>query len=188
MAASKKIILAVTGASGALYAKLLLHKLDSVKDSFEKLDVIFSENAKAVWKYELGEEPAIPDSMGMFENNDLFAAPASGSAAYTHMLVCPCSMASLAAMAQGLSNNLILRAADVMLKERRTLIVVPREMPYSLIHIRNMETLTLAGGLIIPASPAFYHRPENLEDAMMSVIDKILLHLDIDAGQFRWGI
>jgi 4-hydroxy-3-polyprenylbenzoate decarboxylase len=148
---------------------------------------VFSENGARVWKYELDEDPRVPPSFKRFENSDLFAAPASGSAGYTHMIICPCSMATLARIANGISTDLIARAADVMLKERRRLILVIREMPYSLVHIRNMETITLAGGIICPASPAFYTLPKDIGEAVNSVTEKIISVAGFDAPMYRWG-
>lgn len=187
MSVERKLILAVTGASGAVYAQRLLRLLSASHLPFRERAVIFSENGLAVWRHELGTEPELPAVFRRFEPQDLIAGPASGSAGYTDMVICPCSMATLGRIAGGIADNLILRAADVMLKERRTLIVVPREMPYSLIHLKNMETITLAGGIVCPASPAFYARPQQAEEITATVSEKIagLLGLEIDG--FRWG-
>lgn len=182
-----RLIVAVTGASGSVYGRMLIRRLETTPGPFKEVAVIFSENGRNVWKYELGEEPALPAGFKEFSVNDHFAAPASGSAGYTHMVICPCSMATLAGIASGFSHNLILRAADVMLKERRKLILVPREMPYSLVHLRNMETLTLAGGIICPASPSFYSLPGSTEEVLSSVTEKICSLIGIDTGSFHWG-
>lgn len=183
----KRIIVAITGASGAIYGKALLEKLHDLRSQFRDLAVIISDNGHKVWQYEIGAGPAIPGSFRQYEPNEQDAPPASGSAGFTHMIICPCSMATLARVAHGISTDLITRAADVMLKERRKLILVPREMPFSLIHIRNMETLTLAGGIICPASPAFYSHPQNLDDAVASVTEKIISLCGLEADNFRWG-
>ena len=187
METPKKLIIAITGASGSVYGKTLLQTLSGHTGIFEEVAVIFSENGRKVWAYELGEEASIPGSFREFSNEDSFAAPASGSAGYTHMVICPCSMATLGSIAGGISTNLILRAADVMLKERRTLVLVPREMPYSLIHIRNMETVTLAGGIICPASPSFYALPATQEEILQSVTEKICNLIQLNTNGYRWS-
>lgn len=183
----KKIIIGITGASGAMYGRALLQRLHLLKEQISEVAVIFSDNGREVWQYELTQDAIVPDGFVPYSNQDLFAPPASGSAAFTHMVICPCSMATLAAIANGISNNLMTRAADVMLKERRSLLLVPREMPYSLIHLRNMETITLAGGIICPASPAFYTRPNTLEDAVNTVIEKITGQLGLEDDRYCWG-
>lgn len=183
----QKLIIAVTGASGSIYGKLLMQKLSEGPAFFDEVCVIFSENGRKVWQYELREETRIPSGFSEFSNDDSFAAPASGSAGYTHMVVCPCSMATLGSIAGGISTNLILRAADVMLKERRSLILVPREMPLSLVHIRNMETVTLAGAMVCPAAPSFYAIPATQEELLNSVIEKVLSLMGLPTGGYRWG-
>src|SRR5438874_1668199 len=137
-----KIIVAVTGASGAVYAKVLFQKLVKLKDQIEDAGIIFSANARQVWKHELGDETYGQLPFLIFDTNDFTAPFASGSAAYKTMIVCPCSMGTLARIAGGLSGDLITRAADVILKERRRLILVTRDTPLSLIHIRNMASVT----------------------------------------------
>jgi flavin prenyltransferase len=183
----KRIVVGVTGASGAVYGQALLNRLDTLEDQVGEVAVIFSENGKNVWKYELNADPKIPAWMKVFDPSEIDAAPASGSAGYSHMIICPCSMATLARIAHGISTDLMTRAADVMLKERRTLILAPREMPYSLIHLRNMETLTLAGGIICPASPSFYSLPANLDAAIVTVIEKLLSLCGLDTHGYRWA-
>jgi flavin prenyltransferase len=183
----KRIIVGITGASGVIYGKALIKKLEDLKVQTDKVAVIFSENGRKVWSYEVGDEIEIPAGFRQFEPLEIDAPPASGSAGYTHMIICPCSMATLARIANGISTDLITRAADVMLKERRKLILVSREMPLSLIHIRNMETITLAGGIICPASPAFYSHPENLEEAINTVIEKVLSLCGLEIESFKWG-
>jgi flavin prenyltransferase len=183
----KRLIIGITGASGTIYGQALMNKIAQLKGQWEEVAVIFSENGRKVWKYEIGNDPVVPDRFSMFDPMRIDAPPASGSAGYTHMIICPCSMATLARIAHGISTDLITRAADVMLKERRSLILVPREMPLSLIHIRNMETLTLAGGIICPASPSFYSLPGDLDAAVNTVIEKILSLCGFDIEMFRWG-
>jgi 4-hydroxy-3-polyprenylbenzoate decarboxylase len=181
----KKLIVAVTGASGSVYAKLLLEKLELLKDQFEECAVIFSKTGTEVWQYEL-DGYGLPAGFTQYSWDDLFAPPASGSAGFTSMIIIPCSMGTLGRIASGVSNDLITRAADVMLKERRQLIVVPRETPYNLIHIRNMETLTLAGSVIIPASPSFYSKPATIEEVCMTVVEKVLQMAKFDGEWYRW--
>ena len=183
----QKVIIGVTGASGAVYGKLLIEKMVSLKDQVEECGIIFSENAKAVWNYELG----IPDPgtmpFKMYEPDDLFAPMASGSARYDTMIVCPCTMGTMGRIASGVSNDLLIRSADVMLKERRKLILVTREMPLSLIHINNMKLITEAGGIICPASPSFYSKPRNVEELVMTVVDRVLILAGFEIKAYRWG-
>lgn len=183
----KKIIIAVTGASGSVYAKLLLAEIEKYLEQVESCAVIFSENAKKVWEYELGNASYSDVPFTVYNNNDMFAAPASGSAGFDTMIVCPCSMGTLGRIASGVSTDLIGRAADVMLKERRNLILVTREMPLNLIHIRNMQTLTEAGAMICPASPSFYSKPETIEEMLKTVTDKVLTTAGFLTDSYRWG-
>ena len=140
-----KIVVAITGASGSIYPKILLTKLLSLKDQWSSLGVIITDNAKIVWQTELGDEEYKSYDAKYFSKNDFMAPFASGSGAYDIMIIAPCSMGTLGRIASGVSGDLISRAADVILKERRKLICVIRETPYNLIHIRNMETVTVAG-------------------------------------------
>ena len=182
-----KIVVAVTGASGAIYAKLLLEKLLMLKDQWDELGVVMSNNAKEIWKTELGNEDFNNYSVPFFEKNDFSAPFASGSARYNTMIVCPCSMGTLSRIATGISNDLVTRAADVILKERRKLILMLRETPYSLIHIRNMEAVTIAGGIICPATPSFYSNPQTIEEAAMTVVDRVIDLAGLNGESFRWG-
>lgn len=184
---NNKIAVAITGASGAIYPKLLLDKLLNIKQQWEELSVVMSSNAKEIWQTELGNTAYENLPVRFFGKNDFYAPFASGSAQYNIMLVCPCSMGTLARIATGISDDLVTRAADVMLKERRKLVLMPREAPYNLIHIKNMETITLAGGIICPASPSFYSRPKTLEEAAATVVDRILDIAGLDIASFRWG-
>jgi 4-hydroxy-3-polyprenylbenzoate decarboxylase len=183
---NRKIILAITGASGAIYAQQLLRKLSGLKNHPEEIAVIFSDTAKEIWKYETGSKYAPEPPAKEFDNNSFYAPFASGSAQYDTMIICPASMGTTGRIANGTSDDLIARAADVILKERRRLIIVPRETPYSYIHIKNMETLTLAGAIICPASPSFYRRPETINDLVMSVVDRIIDLAGFDNNGFRW--
>jgi len=182
----RKIILAITGASGSIYAKTLLDKLQSLKTPLEEIAVVFSDNAKEIWEYELGEKynPAAPAKE--YDNNSFYVPFASGSSDYDTMIICPASMGMIGRIANGTSEDLIARAADVILKEKRKLILVPRETPYNLIHIRNMETLTLAGAIICPATPSFYNRPRTIDDLVLTVIERVLSLTGFDTYTHRW--
>ncbi|RYF85920.1 MAG: UbiX family flavin prenyltransferase, partial [Chitinophagaceae bacterium] len=147
----QKIVVAVTGASGSIYAKLLLSKLGQLREQVEEVSVVLTENAKDVWRTELDDEGFASLPFKTFAKNDFYAPFASGSGQYHTMIIIPCSMGTLGRIAAGISDDLISRAADVILKERRKLICVARETPYNLVHIKNMETVTLAGGIICPA-------------------------------------
>ncbi len=182
-----KIVIAITGASGSIYAKVLLNKLNILKDQIEAAGVIISENAKQVWKYELGDESYNEIQFRIYEKNDFTAPFASGSASYNTMIICPCSMGTLARIASGISNDLVTRAADVILKERRKLILVIRDTPYSLIHINNMKTITEAGGIICPASPSFYSGPADFNALAATVIDRVLDLAGFQQSTFRWS-
>jgi len=183
---NRKIILAITGASGAIYAQQLLRKLSGLKNQPEEIAVIFSDTAKEIWKYETASKYAPEPPAKEFDNNSFYAPFASGSAQYDTMIICPASMGTTGRIANGTSDDLIARAADVILKERRRLIIVPRETPYSYIHIKNMETLTLAGAIICPASPSFYSRPETINDLVMTVVDRIIDLAGFDNNGYRW--
>lgn len=184
---SYKIAVAITGASGSIYAKILLDKLQLLSNQFEEVSVVMSENAKDVWQHELGNTEYKNYSFKFFDKNDFFSPIASGSSKYTTLIVCPCSMGTLAKIATGISNDLITRAADVILKERRKLILITRETPLNLIHINNMKTVTEAGGIICPASPSFYSKPQTLEAAVTTVIDRVLDLAAINQVTYRWG-
>ena len=183
----QKIVVAITGASGSLYAKLLLTKLSEFKDQIEELSLVMTENAKEVWKTEIGNEEYKNFDAKYFSKDDFSAPFASGSAKYCTMIIVPCSMGTLGRIATGVSNDLITRAADVILKEKRKLICVARDTPYNLIHIRNMETVTLAGGIICPATPSFYSRPKTIEELASTVVDRVIDLAGIEANSFRWG-
>lgn len=177
----------MTGASGSIYAKVLLEKLAAVKNQYEEVGLVMTENAKDVWKTELGNEDYRQIPFKMYSSMDFYAPFASGSAKFNTMIIVPCSMGTLGRIAAGISNDLITRAADVMLKERRKLICVVRDTPYSLIHIKNMETVTLAGGIIAPATPSFYSVPKTIEEVAETVVDRVLDLAGIDVKTFRWG-
>ncbi|MFM2362755.1 MAG: hypothetical protein RLZZ316_1657 [Bacteroidota bacterium] len=182
-----KIVVAVTGASGAIYAKLLIDKLFAIKDQWHELSLVFTPNAKEVWKTELGNDAYNNYPVKFYEQNNFLAPFASGSGNYNIMLIAPCSMGTLGRIATGISNDLITRAADVVLKERRKLICLVRETPYNLIHIKNMETVTMAGGIICPATPSFYSRPKTIEEAVATVTDRVLDLSGLAINTYRWG-
>jgi 4-hydroxy-3-polyprenylbenzoate decarboxylase len=182
-----KIVLAITGASGSVYAKLIIEKLLTIKSQWEELAVVMTTNAKQVWATELGNENYTGYPVRIYETNDFNAPFASGSGRFNIMIIAPCSMGTLGRIAGGMSSDLITRAADVVLKERRKLICVVRETPYNLVHIRNMETVTLAGGIICPATPSFYSRPATIEEAAATVTDRVLDLAGLDVSTFRWG-
>jgi 4-hydroxy-3-polyprenylbenzoate decarboxylase len=181
-----KIILAITGASGSVYARNLLTKLTNLKHPPAEIAVIFSDNAKEIWEYEIGRKYKAKAPVREFNNSSFFAPFASGSTDYDTMIVCPASMGIIGRIACGTSENLIARAADVMLKERRKLILVPRETPYNLIHIKNMETLTIAGAVICPATPSFYSKPRTIDDLVNTVVERILLLAGFETEAYRW--
>lgn len=181
-----RLVIAVTGASGSIYAKALLNYLEKA-DRIDEVALIFSENGKAVWEYELGNIPQFQTKVRLVQNYNMFDSVASGSAQYGAMVVVPCSMGTLGRIAHGSSENLICRAADVMLKERRQLVLVTREAPLSLIHIENMRAVTLAGGIICPASPSFYALPQTLDQVVHSVVHRVIDLLGLPSDSPRWG-
>jgi flavin prenyltransferase len=183
----RKVVIAITGASGSVYAKNILAKLTMLKAQWDELSIVMTENAKQVWETELGDEnyKTLP---GKYYTAQDFTAPfASGSGQYDTMIIIPCSMGTLGRIASGISNDLITRSADVILKERRRLICVIRDTPYNLIHIRNMETVTSAGGIICPATPSFYSNPKTIDEVANTVVDRVLDLAGFDVKSFRWG-
>jgi len=183
----KKIIVGVTGASGAIYAKMLFVRLQQLSSQIESCGVVFSKNAKQVWQLELGNSDFEKLPFKTYEANDFMAPFASGSARYETMIVCPCSMGTMARIASGISNDLMTRAADVILKERRKLILVTRDTPMSLIHINNMKQITQAGGIIAPANPSFYSRPSGFEELALTVVDRVLDLAGFKLDSYRWS-
>ena len=195
-AAERPIVMAVTGASGAPYAVRLLETLVERK---QRVSLIVSDHGVRLLDTEMGVgsvsqlrervgAAAWDASVRVFDDRDRGAAPASGSALSAGMVICPCSMGTMSAIAVGASRSLVERAADVALKERRRLIVVPRETPYSAIHLENMLTLTRAGAVVLPASPGFYHRPRSIDDLVNFVVGRVLDHLGVEHSLVpRWG-
>lgn len=182
-----KVAIGVTGASGSIYADLLLKKIEANKSQVSDVGVVFSSNAKDVWKFELGNEGFNNLPFATYDKNDFFAPFASGSAGYDALIICPCSMGTMGRIANGISDDLITRAADVMLKERRKLILVARDTPYNLVHLRNMTSLTEAGAIICPATPSFYSKPKTLEELALTVVDRVLDLVGIKQDTFRWA-
>lgn len=185
------VTFAMTGASGAPYAVRLLEVLNNARIP---VNLVISDTGWRLLDEEMDitSEEMLRERTGdwsqlkLFSDKDRGATPASGSAPSRGMVVCPCSMGTLASMAQGTTRSLIERAADVCLKERRTLILVPRETPYSMIHLENMLRLTQAGAIVLPASPGFYHRPTGIEDLIDFVVGRIAAHLGIEGIGPRW--
>lgn len=182
-----KLILGLGGSSGAIYAKLMLDRLDQLKDQYQELGIVMSRNARINWDLEIDHKPIEDYGHTVYDTDDFKAPFASGSAKFNTMIICPCSMGTLSRVANGYSDDLLSRAADVILKERRKLIVVPREAPFSLIHIENMRKLTLAGGIICPAIPSFYSKPETIENLCLTVVDRVLDLSGFNLDTYRWG-
>ena len=181
----KKIVVGIGGSSGAIYAQRLLSKLSSIGDA--QVNVVMSNNALINWELELGPFDPAKFPFKIYDNKDFYAPFASGSSKYYAMVICPCSMGLLGRIANGYSDDLISRASDVMMKERRKLILVPREMPFNLIHLRNMVRLTEAGAIICPAMPSFYSKPTTVESVVDTVIDRVIDLLELQNNTFRWG-
>jgi 4-hydroxy-3-polyprenylbenzoate decarboxylase len=197
---TQSIIVGISGASGSIYG---IHLVKALIHAQVRTMVILTDAGKGVMAHEMGYDPkkgfadflmasgvqqVQPDQLEVFSEHQMASEPASGSFVHSGMVICPCSMKSLAAIASGLADNLMTRSADVSLKEKRPLILVPRETPFNLIHLRNMETVTLAGGTILPPNPSFYSMPQTIEQLVDTVVARILDHLGI-AHQLmpRWG-
>jgi len=196
-----QVTLAISGASGAQYALTLLQQLLAAK---QNVHLMISDAAKVVFSTEVGiSVPSKPEAavecfraavseskghLAIYSKKDWFSPVASGSSAPSKMVVCPCSTGTLSAIATGASDNLIERAADVIIKERGQLILVPREMPFSSIHLENMLKLSNIGVTIMPANPGFYHQPETIQDMVNFVVGRILDHLEIPQSISKsWG-
>jgi 4-hydroxy-3-polyprenylbenzoate decarboxylase len=183
----KKIVIAITGASGSVYAKLLLDALQNLNSQVAEVAVVMSDNAKQVWQFELDDESYNNLPYKFYGKNDFMAPFASGSAKFDTMVVIPCSMGTLGRIAGGISDDLISRAADVILKERRKLILVARDTPLNLIHIRNMAAITEAGGIICPAVPSFYNKPQTVEEVALTVVNRVIDLMGLKNESYRWG-
>ena len=183
----RKIVIAITGASGAIYAKLLLDKLQQLNEQIAEVGVVMSDNARQVWTFELDNEAYKKYPFKFYDKTDFMAPFASGSARYDTMVIVPCSMGTLGRIASGISNDLTTRAADVILKERRKLILVARDMPLNLIHINNMQSITQAGGIICPAIPSYYSKPKTVEEVAMTVVDRVIDLIGLENQSYRWS-
>jgi len=182
-----KLILGLGGSSGSIYARLLLDRLASLKDQYEVVDIVLSRNAGINWNLEIKDKDIHSYGHNVYDPADFNAPFASGSARYETMIICPCSMGSLARIAHGLSDDLMTRAADVILKERRKLILVPRETPLNLIHLDNMRKLAEAGAILCPAIPSFYSGADTIEKVCLTVVDRVLDLAGFNVDSFRWG-
>lgn len=181
----RKIVLGIAGSSGSVYAQAMIEKLSQV-DGVE-VGVVMSTNALINWEIEIGKFDPSQIPFTIYDKQDFNAPFASGSAQYDTMIICPCSMGIIGRIASGMSNDLMTRAADVILKERRRLILVPRETPYSLIHLRNMTVITESGGIIAPACPSYYSQPETIEEVVTTVVDRVIDLAQINQKTYRWG-
>lgn len=180
-----EIVVAITGASGAIYARRTLELL-LASGQVERIALILSDTAKQVVEHEHVQLPC-DERVELYDNGELFSSVASGSAAWDAMVIVPASMGTVGRIASGVSQTLIERAADVMLKERRRLVVVVRETPYSLIHLRNMTTLTEAGAVVLPASPSFYSHPSTIEQAVDTVVERIIAHVGVEQTHYEFS-
>ena len=179
------IIVAITGASGAIYARQILDLLIN-SEEVSRVALVMSDHARDVVEAEGVVLPA-SDKVQQFANDDMWSSLASGSARWDSMIVVPCSMGTVGRIASGVSRTLIERAADVMLKERRKLVAVVREAPYSLIHLRNLTTITEAGAIVLPASPSFYFKPQTIDELAMTISQRAVEMLGIEVKHRSWG-
>jgi len=173
----RRLVVAVTGASGSIYAARFL---DAVLPHYDRIYLAMTENAQTIMRAEFPEGLPSNEKIEVLAPNDLSAPPASGSVRHEGMVIIPCSMGTAGRIASGVSNDLVTRAADVCLKERRPLILVVRETPFNLIHLRNLTTLAEAGATVLPASPAFYHKPKSVEDLVDFVISRVMSQLGLE--------
>lgn len=183
----RKIIVGVTGASGAIYAKVLLDQLLILSEQIEQVGIVMSDNAETVWEYELENDDYKNYPFTFYKKDNFFAPFASGSGQYDTLVIAPCSMGTLGRIASGVSNDLLTRAADVILKERRKLILLVRETPFNAIHIHNMKLVNDAGGVICPANPSFYSKPQTINDVALTVIHRVIDLMGFTQKAYRWG-
>lgn len=184
----QKIAVAITGASGAIYARILLARLQAMIGSqVSEVSTVWSTNSQTVWEHEEENKDYQNVPFKTWDRMDFNAPFASGSSTYGTLIICPCSMGTVGRIAGGISNDLVTRAADVMLKERRKLICVVRETPYSLLHLRNMTAVTEAGGIICPATPSFYSKPDSVDAVADTVIQRVLGLAGLDVNGYKWG-
>lgn len=182
----RKIVVAITGASGSLYGLRLLERIRNLVSGPSEVAVILSSNAKEIMVHETGILWAPSGNEKLYDNRDFSAPFASGSSSFDTMIICPSSMGMLGRIAHGTADDLIARAADVMLKERRRLIIVPRETPYNLIHLTNMTLLTQAGAIICPASPSFYSLPQTIDDLVLTVVERVMVLAQFQTDTYKW--
>ena len=180
-----RVVVGVTAASGAIYARQCVELL-LASSSVERIALIYSREAEAVAE---SEGVAMPEDnrIEVYSNDDMWASPASGSARWDSMVIVPSTMGTIGRIASGVSQTLIERSADVMLKERRRLVIVAREAPYSLIHLRNMTTLTEAGAIILPASPSFYFNPATIEELCLTISQRAVELAGVEVLHREWG-
>jgi len=179
-------ILAITGASGSIYAQKMIEIL-AQQNKPHRIRIIFSEQGEKVWNFEVNQKIPTCEEIKILSNQDLFADIASGSSGYDRMLILPCSMGTLGRIANGISSDLITRAADVMLKEKKRLILCVREAPYNRIHLENMLKANIAGADIFPLSPFFYNHPLSLEDSIKTLANRIADFAELDSDSYTWG-
>ena len=182
----RKIIVAVTGASGSVYARLLCGALARAQEVGE-IALIVTPNGRRVAAFEDQDGWFSDPRYALYDDADLFGAPASGSASFDAMVVVPCSMGMAGRIAGGISDDLVSRAADVMLKERRRLVLVTREAPLNTIHLQNLVRLSEAGAVVCPASPSFYSKPATVEQLCGTIVERVVSLLGIDAPHYEWG-
>lgn len=180
-----RVVVAVTAASGAIYARQCVELL-LASDAVERIALIYSREAEAVAEME-GVKMPEDSRIEIYSNDDMWASPASGSARWDSMIIVPSTMGTIGRIASGVSQTLIERSADVMLKERRRLVVVAREAPYSLIHLRNMTTLTEAGAIILPASPSLYFNPATIEELCLTISQRAVELAGVEVSHREWG-
>jgi 4-hydroxy-3-polyprenylbenzoate decarboxylase len=183
----KKVLVCITGASGTLYGVELIKELKKIG---HEIHLIVTKWGAKTLEHETGlsVEELAKDAKCLYNEDDLAAGPASGSFKLDAMVVIPCSMKTLAGIAHGYADNLVVRAADCSLKERRSLVIIPRETPLNLIHIKNMELVTLAGAVVMPASPAFWHKPKDVDNLISTFVKRVLVQLKIlESPSIEWS-
>lgn len=180
---TRKIIIAITGASGSLYAHLILAKLREIQQELDEVAVVVSDTAEKVWEYELPDMPLNTHPFVRYSQGNFFAPIASGSSGFDAMIIIPCSAGTMGRIAAGTAEDLITRAADVILKERKKLVLVIREAPYNRIHLQNMLAITDAGGIICPASPGFYYNPSTIHELCSTIVNRSLSLAGVNAGE-----
>ena len=173
----RRLVVAITGASGSIYA---VRFLEAALEHYDRIYLTMTENAAGIMRAEYAEDIPSSARIEVLAPNDLSAPPSSGSVRHEGMVIIPCSMGTVGRIAAGISNDLVTRAADVCLKERRPLILVIRETPLNLIHLRNLTALAEAGATILPAAPAFYHHPKTIEDLVAFIVARTLQQLGIE--------